>query len=68
MIIGHDKVSKWFGLIGMIIGFTFVEGITLKRIIELILYRKILKSPYLNLNTCKVVQIFWAMLLLDRLQ
>jgi hypothetical protein len=40
MIIGHVKVSKWFGLIGMTIWFTFVERIILKRIIELILYRK----------------------------
>jgi hypothetical protein len=24
MILGHDRVSTWFGLIGMIIWFTFV--------------------------------------------
>jgi hypothetical protein len=26
---------------------------------------KILKSSYLNLNICKVVQIFWIVVLLD---
>jgi hypothetical protein len=28
---------------------------------------KILKSSYLNLNICKVVQVFWEVLLLDRI-
>jgi hypothetical protein len=27
---------------------------------------KILKFSYLNLNTCKVIQIFWEVVLLDR--
>jgi hypothetical protein len=37
MILGHDKVSKWSWWIEVIIGFTWVESIILKRIIELIL-------------------------------
>jgi hypothetical protein len=58
-------VSRRFWWIGMIIGFTFVEGNNAKKDIELFLYWKILKFTYLNLNICKVIQVFWEEVLLD---
>jgi hypothetical protein len=57
-----SRLSWW---IGMIIGFTFVKGNKLK-INRIIPIMKILKFPYLNLNICKEVQIFWEIMLLDR--
>jgi hypothetical protein len=36
-ILDPSVVSKWIWWMGMVIRFTFVEGIILKRIIELIL-------------------------------
>jgi hypothetical protein len=50
---------------GMIIRFTFVEGNMLKRII-INPKMEILKFPYLNLNTYKEIQIFWEVVLLNR--
>jgi hypothetical protein len=50
MILGHDKVSKWFELLGMIIWFTFVEGNHIEKNYRINSIMIILKFSYLNLN------------------
>jgi hypothetical protein len=65
MLLGHDKVSKWSGWIELIIGFTWVEREHVDRKWNYPYSGKILKFSYLNLNICKVVQVFWEMMLLD---
>jgi hypothetical protein len=49
---------------GMIIRFTFVEGIILKNY-RINLMLKILKSSYLNLNIYTGFQLIWIVMLLD---
>jgi hypothetical protein len=52
---------------GIIVGFTIVERIKLKRI-RIISMVELLKSSYLNLNNCEVTQENMEVMLLDSLQ
>jgi hypothetical protein len=63
-ILDPSVVSKWIWWKGMIIRFTFVEGIILKNY-RINLMLKILKSSYLNLNIYKGFQLICIVMLMD---
>jgi hypothetical protein len=58
MILDQSVVSKWIWWMGMIIEFHFCRRKHIERNYGMNSKMKILKFSYLNLNICKVVQIF----------